>query len=296
MKPIWEAYLCQIDITNVCPEACLYCDRYVRHIRKDQHFFMPIKEVEKALDSLEGWPGKIGIIGGEPTIHPQFVEICELIRDRGLRNKSQLFTIGGKKYEKNLQVIEEAFFHISCNPHTPEQKNVCLVQPITVAIQDVVENAEYRAKLIDECWVQRTWCPTIGPKGAFFCEIAYALDVILDGPGGYPIKPDWWRKTPREFKDQIDRYCKYCGMPVPMERELLKEKREKITPGLYNLFKQHNLPRLSTDDVTIFDRKFTIKEMEETKKTWDPGNYRQDIRKDMKEGWKRRSDIKKRVT
>ena len=292
MRPIWEAYLCQIDITNVCGKGCLYCDRYDRHIRKDQRFFMTIKEIETALDSLKDWPTKIGIIGGEPTLHPQFNEICALIRDRGLRSKCQLFTMGGINYEKNLTLIRESFYHVCLNPHTTQKQRVCLVQPITVAIKDVVDDVEYREKLINDCWVQRTWCPTIGKKGAFFCEIAYALDTILDGPGGYPIEPGWWKKTPEEFKNQVDRYCKYCGMPVPLERELMSKKKENITSGLYEIFKQNNLPRLSIDkDVTICDRKLTIAEMEETKKTWDPGNYRQDIRPDIKEGWKKRPHL-----
>ena len=288
MRPIWEAYLCQIDITNACPGSCLYCDRYMRHIRKDQQFFMTVEEVETALDSLEDWPTQIGIIGGEPTIHPQFTDICKLIIKRGLRRKCHLFTMGGPGYDKNLGLIKEAFFYIALNPHTKQKKEVCLVQPTTIAIQDVVEDAGYRAKLIDECWVQRTWCPTIGKKGAFFCEIAYALDTILDGPGGYPAEPGWWKKTPEEFKDQVDRYCKYCGMPVPTKRESMNGKKEKISPGLFNLFKKHHLPCTSCECVTLFEDKLSIEQMEETKKTWDPGNYRQDIRADMKEGWKRR--------
>lgn len=288
MKPIWEAYMCHIDITNVCPSACIYCDRYIRHTRKDQRFFMNLEQIENALKSLKEWRGYIGIMGGEPTVHPQFDKVCKLLQKYYHRGKYQLLTMGGKKFEKNRKLIKETFYHVACNPHNESQQSICLHQPITVAIQDAVEDKAYRNKLIDECWVQRAWCPTIGPKGAFFCEVAYALDIIFDGPGGYAVEPGWWKKTPEQFQDQIDRYCKYCGMPIPIDRELLKTDREKFSLGNLKLFKKFNLPRLSDKDVVLFDRKLTIGEMEKTKVNWDPRNYRQDTRKDIAHGWKKR--------
>ena len=55
--------------------------------------------------------------------------------------------------------------------------------------------------LRDKCWVQNEWSASITPKGAFFCEIAAALDMLFDGPGGWKIEPGWWRRTPEEFGD-----------------------------------------------------------------------------------------------
>jgi len=249
---------------------------------------MDISTIKKALDSLEGWPNRIGIIGGEPTFHPEFEEICFLLQKRNDKRKYGLWTIGGKKYEKYKKLINETFGMIAYNEHNSKQRELCKHQPLTIAIQDVVEDTDYRNELIDKCWAQRTWCPSIGPKGGFFCEVAYAIDSILDGPGGYPVESGWWKKTPGEFADQVDRYCKYCGMPIPMERELIKEKKEKMSPELHDLFKQHDLLRLSADDVIMHTRKFTTEELEKAKKIWDPSNYREDIRPDIEEGWEKR--------
>lgn len=280
MKPIYQAWFCHIDLTNVCWKDCIYCTRYNRHIRKDQRFFMSLDIVEKALISLEGFPGRIGIMGGEPTLHPRFPEVCGLLSKYYPREKLGLWTTGGKKYEEHKSIIGATFEFVPHNEHNPHQQDVCKHQPITVAIGDVVEPGEYRDRLIDECWVQKIWCPTIGPKGGFFCEVAYALDSILDGPGGYPIEPGWWKRTPEEFKDQVDRYCLHCGMPVPMEREYLKTKKEKFSPGNLALFQKHNLPRLTEDDVEIFDKVLSINEIESNAQGWDPGNYRGDMKED----------------
>lgn len=277
MKPISEAWVCQIEVTNVCGRGCLYCSRFDRHIRKDQRFFMDMETLEKALMSLEGWPNQIGIIGGEPVFHPEFEAICKLLQKYNSKSKYGLWTSGGERYVRYHNLIDETFGFVAYNEHTEAQRKVCKHQPLTIAIQDVVIDEEYRKQLINDCWVQKTWCPSIAPKGTFFCEVAYALDSILDGQGGYPIEPGWWKRTPIEFQDQVGRYCKHCGMALPVETELIKTQREKMSAGNLALFREHNLPRLGEQDIVLFDKKLGVAEMEETKLTWDPGNYRQDI-------------------
>lgn len=279
MKPIWSAWLAQVDITSHClgERNCIYCTRFVRHVRKDQHFFMDLKTLEKSLLSVKNFPKKIGIIGGEPTLHPEFEEVCKLIR-RTLPNKFvQLFTTGGARYDKFEPLIKKTFSFVALNRHTEEQKKSCKHQPITIAIQDVIKDEELMWKMIDDCWVQRKWCPTINHKGAFFCEIAGAIDVILDGPGGWEIEPTWWQKRPSQFQDQVKRYCRYCGAAIPLPRETIDNNIEKISKGNYELYKKLNLPRISKDDVSIYDEKLTIDQIKENLKTWAPWNYRGDV-------------------
>ena len=290
MKPIWEAWFCHIEVNNICPQNCAYCTRYIRHLRKDQRYNMDLDTFRKAIISLDGFPGKLGIIGGEPLLHPKFEELCLILKDEFKipRKKIGLWTSGGKNYQKHRKLIKGVFGMLAYNEHNKEQRRVELHQPLTIAIDEVVEDEKYKQELINNCWIQNTWCPSINPKGGFFCEAAQALDIILDGPGGYPIEPGWWKKTPKEFKDQVDRYCQYCGAPIPIKRELLDSEKQKFSPNLLNLFKKHNLRSLSNEFVDIFDRQLTIKEMEGNKLNWDPRHYRQDLKPDMKEGYRRR--------
>jgi len=282
MKPISQAWCCQIDITNVCPLSCLYCSRYLPHVRKDQRFFMDLDFFRNALDSLKDWPATIGIIGGEPTVHPQFREFCAEIAKRFPKEKAMLWTSGGRKYEACKDIVVSTFSRIAYNPHTPQQMEHCRHQRITMAIGDVVKDDKLRAELIDDCWVQRTWCPSIGHKGAFFCEVAYALDTLLDGPGGYPVEPGWWKRTPDQFKDQVDRYCNRCGMPVPMERDLIKQGFEYISPDLLDEFRSHNLRGLDGGKIAVLDLTLNREQIDTNKTTWYPGNYRGDVHEDEK--------------
>src|SRR5574343_315436 len=277
MKPIYKAWLAQIEVTSACMKSCTYCTRYCRHIRKDQQFYMTIEQLEQAIDSLHGWPNKIGVIGGEPTQHPDFEDICRTLQRLVPKQKLELFTTGGKLYEQYRPLIIETFGAISCNEHTLEQQAKCLHQPITVAINEAVPDKALRDKLIDNCWVQRAWCPSIAPNGAFFCEVAYAIDMITNGPGGWPVKCGWWMKDWHEFRDQVDRYCGMCGMAIPMERDLMSQRKEKFSPQLLAKFKALRLNKITENWVQVFDKQFSAEDVEAARETWDPANYRQDL-------------------
>lgn len=291
MQPIAKAWFCQIELTNICTKACVYCTRYVHHVRKDQQFYMTIPVLEKALESLEGWPNRIGIIGGEPTLHPQFEEVCRTLQQHYPPEKLGLWTSGGKRFDQYRQIIADTFGFISYNEHNQHQQDICKHQPLTVALGDVIADPALRRSLIDQCWVQEKWCPSISPKGTFFCEVACSLDMVLDGPGGWPVEKGWWKRTPEAFEDQIERYCNRCGMCVPLEREAAvdlhspshRHGTEKISPGLLAEFRRLELRNVSDRNVEVFGRNLSLAEMEQIQPGWTPYNYREDIAPDQVE-------------
>lgn len=242
---------------------------------------MTLEQVEQALKSLKDWPAKIGIIGGEPLLHPQFEEICELIQQRFPAEKMGLWTSGGPKWSQNEDLARRTFGFIAFNEHNAEQKAVCKHQPLTIAIEEAVPDLILRKELIDDCWVQRTWCATINHFGAYFCEVAAAQDVLLnEGTHAWPVTEDWWKKDPAQSQDQVDQFCGKCGMALPIERELIQKKTEKFTPGLLSLFNSRNLHKISNDDVEVVTRKFTREQIAANKGDWCPGNYRGDLHDD----------------
>jgi len=276
MKPISHSWFCQIDVTNFCGINCLYCSRNSKHIRPDQRRHMDLDTFQNALKSLKGWPNRVGIIGGEPLLHPQFEELCTLLAKHFPRERAGLWTSGGPRFQQFKPLIDRTFALLAYNEHNPVQVALCKHQPLTMSVSDMVPEPVLRKRLIDDCWVQRNWCPTIGPKGAFFCEVAYGWDTILDGPGGYPIEPGWWLRTPGEFQDQVERYCTHCGMCLPYERELIQKKREKFTPTTLRLCREHNLPHVTDDEIELITEPLTVDQIRQYAQSWYPGNYRGD--------------------
>ena len=79
MKPIYDAGTIQIEVTNACNLACSNCTRFVGHHPKP--YYMDLDVVRAAIESLDGFQNCIGLMGGEPTIHPQFSDICRMFKE-----------------------------------------------------------------------------------------------------------------------------------------------------------------------------------------------------------------------
>lgn len=276
MIPLTDKWSINLDITTKCGRGCLYCSRYSRHLRPDMIFDMPLDQFAQALDSYKGFPKRIGLSGGEPVIHAQFPEICKLVRDRFPREQMILYASNPQKLQEHSYDVDRTFGLVCFNEHSPIQLEMNLHQASTVAIEEAVPDEVIREQLIDGCWVQRTWCATITTKGAYFCELAANIDLLLyDGESAWPVEKDWWKRTDYSSQRHL---CQKCGMAIPMERDRIKQKFERMTPKLYEEMKAKGLRRL--EDVQIFDKKLTRQDIEEWIPKWYPGNYRTDLTDD----------------
>ena len=212
MNPIYASWLIQIEITNYCKFKCAYCTRATRHFKKP--YFADLKFIEKALKSLEGWKKGVGCMGGEPTEHPQFDKICYLYQKYFPESQCGLWTSGGKYYKKYKELIDQTFAILVFNDRT---KNISYHRPPLIALKDVIEDKVLLDKLIDSCWLQHRWSPSITYKGAFFCEVAATQDLLFKGEGGFALEKGWWKKEPPQFRNQVDKFCYQCGIPLPIQ-------------------------------------------------------------------------------
>ncbi len=236
-----------IEITNACNLECSNCTRFVGHHKKP--FFMDLDTFTKAAKSLVSFPGMVGIMGGEPTSHPEFRLILQTYSSIiTQRNRRALWT-NGYKYEQYKELIEEVFLpeNIIYNDHNPEVPDYH--QPLLVASKDVIPDYEERKKLIDNCWIQRRWSASITPKGAFFCEVAAAQDHLTNGPGGWPLTDDWWDKRPSEFQDQVERYCHNCSACVPMNKVSAYDGFDYASKSMIKILEASGSPRFKRGHV-----------------------------------------------
>jgi len=300
MKPIGNSQGVHLDITNVCHLKCINCTRFIAHLRKDQRQSMTLEQIEAGFDSLEGWhehmplspvtnkPPWIGIMGGEPTMHPQFEEFCAIVKRRYPKRRTfgeagavGFWSTGNTpQFIKHEKLIRETFGFIILNPHDDNQQETCEHQPISVAIDEVVDDLEMREFLISHCWVQRQWCPTVNHFGAYFCEVAAAYDALTNsGKNAWPVEKDWWKRIPGvdgKYGIQSDA-CNKCSMPVPMNRDRLKTLTTKISPNLLKTFRELGLKAVEPDKVEVFTGKISNEFIVEKYKRWYPGNYHGDF-------------------
>lgn len=266
MRSPKDMQIIQIDITNACIHECSNCTRFCGHHKKP--YFMEFDMIKKAIDSLKGFEGTIGIMGGEPTLHPKFEKIVKYIAtkiysvkvaDRQVMQPQEdfykmisdmkllhsepyfvnekvservlaagLFSSMCHKYLEHFELIQDVFKKQVLNDHG----NAMYHDPLLVSRKELgIPDDEWEV-LRDNCWIQNEWSASITPKGAFFCEVAGTLDLLFDGPGGWEVESDWWKREVADFKDQLH-WCELCGAACETYTRDANEEIDDISPVLY---------------------------------------------------------------
>ncbi len=272
----------QIDLTNACNKTCSNCTRFCGNHAKP--FFMDFDTFKNAVDSLEGFHGITGIMGGEPTLHPEFERfvlylkeqygepahenraiypIRHFVREMRWREDESnaikkcddgkeilkcygpgLFSNMGQTYRKHYELIQDVFEIQYLNDHI----NASYHRPALVSRKDLGIPDEEWIKLRDNCWIQLEWSASITPKGAFFCEVAGALDMLFNGPGGWPVEKGWWKRTPEEFGDQLH-WCEICGLALDTFMRNANEGIDDASPTLYEMLSNVDSPKFKAGKV-----------------------------------------------
>jgi hypothetical protein len=268
----------QIDISTKCHLKCSNCTRLIPH--QPSRDDMKVGTFERAVKSMEGWNGPnkvIGVIAGEPTLHGEFEQISrrfselwggpltgngklpikdfnrfanERLFDRG--NGRGLWTSLGAGFYKHYETIMEVYGHWNTNTHEIGGQHQALLISKDDYIKTTGISEVQWIQNRDNCWVQKLWSATINDKGAYFCEVAGAIDrLYFGGKHAWPVEQGWWERTPADFGSQLD-LCNWCGLAQPgpsqldvLERDIISEQhREKllevgspaVKKGKYELF------------------------------------------------------------
>jgi Radical SAM superfamily/4Fe-4S single cluster domain len=225
MRSPAEMVTIQIELTSSCVLHCSNCTRFSGVRPKET--FMSIEELKRAVDSLVEYSklphACVGAMGGEPLLHPDFVEFCDYAVSKIDRMKLGLWSTfpSGAKYKGYREVIARTFGNILLNDHSRDD---ILHAPVLMAAEDYFKNADGTTDdralfaAVEHCWIQESWSASVNSKGAFFCEVAAALDDLFGGPGGWPVEEGWWKRVPKDFTSQMEWACRKCGAALPIER------------------------------------------------------------------------------
>jgi hypothetical protein len=227
---------------------------------------MTLSEVEKSIKSLNGYQGRIGLMGGEPALHPDFEEICELFIKHIPNKRNREFWTAGYKWNEYESIRKKTFDDdlVHYNDHSKPEEG--WHQPLLVSIDEVVENKDVMWKLIDNCWIQKRWSASITPKGAFFCEVAASLHHTLEGPDGWSLEEGWWNKGPDDYKAQKEFACLRCSAALPMgEIPNNHLPQDMMTEGNWRLLKEKNSPKVKAQRVQIVKKEDAIKYLNSVK-------------------------------
>jgi hypothetical protein len=131
-------------------------------------------------------------------------------------------------------VICRTFGNVFANDHT---RNDVYHAPILVCSEEVFQRRDDLFAFVNHCWAQESWSSSINPKGAYFCEIAASLALLLDGSKGWKVEERWWMRTPKDFTSQIEEFCPKCGCCLPLRRRASIDNIDDISEGMLKRLK-----------------------------------------------------------
>lgn len=236
-RPTWRNGILQIHITRACDESCVGCTQGSNLAGKP--VMMTLDNFYDAVISVKDYYGVIGIFGGNPTLHPQFEQICNIFasiipfEQRGLwsnnlRGYGELCRRIFNPAVSNLNVHTRQSNYDEMKKDWPECHPIGLDNdsrhsPPYVAMKDLGLGQEEMERLISSCDINQLWsamiCQFRGELRGFFCEIAGAQSMLHEAEESYPdtgikIYPGWWKLPIERFAHQISKHCFECGIPL----------------------------------------------------------------------------------
>jgi hypothetical protein len=240
----------QIEITSACHKNCSNCTRLCHHYRKP--FMMTWEEFAQAVDSLQDFPNMVGVMGGEPLLHPQFEEFCKYLQSKIPRERAGLWSSLPEGKEHYRQVIVDTFDNIFINDHS---RNDIYHWPMLVAADDMCEDKAFMWYRIDNCWAQQCWSASVNPNGAFFCEVAASFSMLLGRKEtAWPVVKDWWKNSLKDYIPQMQEFCPRCGFAMPLMKRLSNDEIDDITPSNLELLQAVGSPKIARGEYLLYDK------------------------------------------
>jgi len=250
MKEIRERRIV-IDITNICHNQCSNCTRLIGNYPKNKLYSMDLDYFEKAIISVKDYPGIIGILGGEPTLHTEFIQICKIIRRHLPKNK--VFLCTAKKIDLDFHYYHTIIHTFGKIFYDDKDNNSFDHQPILISSFELDPNIDPE-NIIRKCWNTETCGACITNRGAWFCEVAGSLSNLLDGPDGLDVIPGWWKLDYSHFRNNMNWACKNCGLSLDLGYRNPKEEIDDISPGIFEKIKKSS-PKIKQKKYKIFEKK-----------------------------------------
>jgi hypothetical protein len=233
----------ELDITYACGFGCNNCNRMTVLAPGTRDTNLTVAQVQKLIrESVElEWPWRTwGLIGGEPTVHPQFWDILETIVDyRRTANPSLLIRItthgAGERTAAVLAKVEAEypFVDIRNTAKTTTVQNHFVA--INVAPRDSAEMAggdhQYSG-----CWIPFECGIGFNYAGFYCCAVAGGIDRVCGDKLAITSLRD---VTHEKLMAQYAPFCSMCGHYRPIRAE----SDHKMSPAWKAAFAEYDKRR-----------------------------------------------------
>ena len=197
----------ELDITYLCSLKCHNCNRSIgRAPSSDKITLDGIKRfVQESLDKKHLWQ-RIRILGGEPTMHPDIVDICNTLVDYKQLHcpdtQIQLFTNGKSRHTKKIL------------PQIPSQIEIANSEKTSSSNDFIPFNLAPRDETVNRFTDFSNGCPLmqyvgmgLTPYGYYACPVHGSIDRVI----GLDIGRKELPSDDDDMTDHTHAFCGYCG-------------------------------------------------------------------------------------
>jgi hypothetical protein len=239
-----------VALTYACNLRCHNCDESSAQAPADAQ--MSVEQIQRFVDECAAadyhWD-LMEIAGGEPTMHPDFLEIIGILRTYRNRYSPQtrikVLTngAGGKVQSQIAQVPEDIEVEDSGKNGKRQIELKHATFNLTPEEVPGYENVDYR----NACEYTYRCGTGLGPTGYYHCPVAAGMDRIFEwniGRQSLPPESD-------DMQDLAERFCSKCGYflkQLEYKTPLDKQFTSPVWQQAYDNYRTRQAERLVTID------------------------------------------------
>lgn len=207
-----------IFVTNVCNLSCGGCHQMCGNIPKEKLFFASVEDIEWMICHLlenSLIKRRICIFGGEPTLHPKFNQILEVMRSKPC--EFSVFTNGrmGRHASRSEQWFLEDDGNITyyVDKKNDDRKQFVQTWNSPKDHYKINDNGWYFELAKKNCFIWRHCRSIVFNRLAYACVNFPTMDILTGENHGWKMVEgeDVFARTPEEIDEQAKHYCYRCG-------------------------------------------------------------------------------------
>ena len=236
-----------ILVTNRCNLTCGGCNQLCPNLPVSQRWSIPVEQLRSNIENIAPHYDEICIFGGEPTTHPNWRAIKEILwsfPNIDFTVFTNLLHVQGHlpEHEKNV------YYHCDNDMRSWGYYLPALVAPID--IYKVPDHNFYWDMAQKFCWMWRDECSgMLYNNRTFFCQPAGAFEHITGTNFGWEIKPgkNPFLHSDDEISEQASHFCYRCAFCMDKKtKDAFTEIQTLDKPSFITITNHQDIKRRTT--------------------------------------------------